>query len=259
MEKVSTWAAAGKATLLVKARIQYYAAYAVLFIAFYVGTYVLTPIDPQAIEGRHLLLGVFNLVVGTGLTLSLHHFSIGSCRNMTSFFPADRVSGYFGYLLATCALGAIVVVASIIGALPLIVWSASVVGEGEIWSGRIVQYGMLVALMAAVGLVPVVRLGFILSAAAIGDKCTYSGTWRMTKGHTIRLILWLGVLFSPSFFAGWLATSTQIASPDAIPEVSTPLLFLQYGIGLVTSIWGAAFGAVLYEDFRKRDAAMIDE
>lgn len=256
MQKVSTWSTAKKATLLIKARAKFFALYGAALIVLSVVGYLLTPAPSADIESGHLLVGLFNLVFGTAVMLSLHHFVIASCRNKTSLFPASRIKGYFRYLFASISVSALACITGAIGALPMLGWTFFVIDRGvEPGLGLMALYFALALLMFICALFPLVRFGFIVLAAAIGDSYTYSGSWRMTKGHTGRLLLWTCFLMLPSLVGGWIGGYGATSGQEVV-AYSPMVTIIQGGVGLVFGLWGGAFTGVLYEDFRSRHEAM---
>jgi hypothetical protein len=261
MQKVSMWAAVKKTWLLLNARSGYYAKFAMGLLAVN-GLYVFLQLMSDVPEGEFRMdvafVGLVYFIASYLVSISLQHFTVLSCRNQTSFFPQQPVMIFYRYLLATIAIGALALIAAVVFGLPLM---------GVVFSGILdnPDYGVLGSVLAVFailivgigGMVPIVRFAVIYPAITVNDNWNYSKAWRMTKGHTGRMVAmaWVFSILSVVVDLIW-GVMVGLNNPDVLLEPSVAYL-------IVSSIYRAALGVclnaflgVVYEDFKNRDEAM---
>ena len=181
--------------------------------------------------------------------LSLYHFVVASCRNATSFYPPRPVRAYLHYLLASLGLAAICMLSAVVAGLPLFGVLVSGIAEGEANAGLAFLLILLsVLLMVLGGLIPLLRLGFVLVALAIGDKYDYGRVWRMTKGYTLKMLcaIFLGML--PALATGFVWWLVDKASVDSLAFQLMDAL-----LTFTCIIFLSVFWAVLYQELTLRE------
>lgn len=248
MKRVGFWNVAGKTRLLIKARARVFGLYwlGLLIVPlaqnFFFGT-------QEEVSTGSAIMGVASFFLSTALTLSLYHFTVASCRNATSFFPPRPVRTYLQYLLASLGLAVICMLFAVLAGIPFFgVLASGMLDKGTPGALSVLLLAASLLLMIAGGLIPLLRLGYVLVALAIGDKYDYGRAWRMTKGYTLKMLgaLFLGLL--PPFAAGvvwWLVDESSVNS------VSFRLLDVVLTFTCIMFL--SVFWAVLYQELTLRE------
>ncbi len=244
MERVGFWNVAGKTWLLIRARAQIFSLYWFGLLAVPLIRNLFFGAQEEVSTGS-VILGMVGFFLSTGLTFSLYHFVVASCRNATSFLPPRPVQGYFQYLLASLGLAVVCMLAAALAGLPFFGVMLSGIADG----GKFVGLGVILLLatgllMGMGGLIPLLRFGFVLVALAIGDKYDYGRAWRMTTGYTLKMLaaLFLGLL--PPFAMGVIWGLVDQ------PSTNSPIFQLLDVLLTLTSIlFLSLFWAVLYQEF----------
>lgn len=251
MQKVGFWSEAGKSFLMIKARAGFFGVYALVFFLYgLMSQFLGGDFDPENPEWGGVWMNfLLGMTVGPALYLSLLHFTMGSCRNETSFFPENRVGAWFRFLLTSIAVSAISGVFGLLGSVPLFVVSVSgMSGNPETAILAIILAIVFFLLSLLCFLVPFMRFSFVLPAVAIGDEYTFSKAWRMTKGYTVKLLvtalLCLGAI-AAVVFVGWVIT-------DLDAEIILTSSLFGAVFNAVFMVWGTVYCCLLYEQFRIR-------
>lgn len=244
MERIGFWKVAGKTWLLLRAR-------AGIFLLYWLGLLAIKLICSfffpsfNEVSASALVLALALLCAYAATGLSLSHFTVLSCRNKTSFFPARPVLACVKYALATLGVlltGAPAAVLSLL----IIFW---VLASGILNSGQYALLGLFLFLTAAilgqVGLlVPVLRFGFVTIAISVNEDSGFKRAWRMTRGYTLKLLAAFLLCLLPQAIIeviivlfGWSSTHSPLSQLVETLTATTSVFFL------------AVFQSVLYLDF----------
>ena len=182
------------------------------------------------------------------------HFSVASCRTRTSFFPKRPINACFQFLWVTFVFFLVAIIVT----LPLSGVFAEGILAGPDKSISAVLLAIVAGLLGLFGvLVPLMRFGATFTAISIGDDWGFSKAWRMTKGHTGRLMLWAVLLFSPWIVVDFVwGGALGLIDWEAAFEPTIPFLAAGVLVNTVSHIFLTPFYAIAYEDFRKRYEAM---
>lgn len=252
-DTVSFWNVVGKTRLLLAVRSRYFGLYVLASLVLYSAPYLITGVDPFAEESPEKLWLPFlvNMTLLPALSLSLQHFSIESCRNNTSFFPPKPLLSFLRYMLLSIALVFFSGICLIVASIPMFgIWGWGGVDNPEtaIYVTVLMYFFGLIA--AVVATIPFMRFGPVLPATTVGDECSFSRAWRMTKGHTLKLLVAASLLYIPSLVVGFVG---GLFMADGIGWTFALILYLIDSIAMVV---GLAFFSILYEELRLRYDAL---
>lgn len=262
MQKVSMWNAAEKALSLFKARFKYFLVYGVLILA----ANIVRAFMEGRLEGgeNELALGVsiVSAILLSALTMSQQHFSIASCRRQTSFFPAKPLRSFVKYILASLVLALIAVLAVAVVVIPVMGAIQLGLSSGNAaLQGGVSRFGSLILLLLVAGsiLVPLVRFGAVLPAISIGDSGSFARSWRLTKGHSLRLVASLFCFVFLPFIALFVMLGLAMAEGGA-KEAGAVAINLLLLLLVVFSAWlMPVFYGIVYDDLKNRYEAMTSE
>ena len=248
MERVGFWNVAGKTRLLITARARLFGLYWLALLAVPLAQGFLFGTQEEGSAGA-AVLGVASFFLSTALTLSLYHFVVASCRNETSFFPQRPVRTYLQYLLASLGLAVICMLFAALAGIPFF----GVLASGMADKGTPAGLGVLLLLAAGLlmglgGLIPLLRLGFVLIALAIGDRYDYGRAWSMTRGYTLKMLGALSLGMLPPFALGIVWALADESSTNSVP-----FQFLDVVLTCSCIMFMSVFWAVLYQEISLRE------
>ncbi|MDD3313071.1 hypothetical protein [Pseudodesulfovibrio sp.] len=245
MERIRFWGVAGKTRALLLDRAAIFLMYWVLFAAEGLAGEFAMDGGGNAVLGSLIYLGT--LLVDICLTISLYRFVLSHLRGGRSFYPGRPVGTTGRFLLSSLAILVLCLLFGLLASLPLVAVGASGLPDD---SRHLLMGGALQALtglfLVVVGLLPMLRFGFILPAIVMGDPDGYGRSWRLSRGYTLKMLTSLVLFLLPVLCFG--VVWAMLAGEDSTSfRVANSLLAATVSLGM------SVFFCLLYEAMTRRE------
>ncbi|WP_419786795.1 hypothetical protein [Pseudodesulfovibrio sp.] len=251
MGRISFWRVGGETLRLVGANA------GVIFVYFLINTFLalagtLIGVHEQGFTAIRVTSFLVGLLMDFGVSISVTYFIVSACRGKRGFIPPRPVRVYRNVVLTMIALCFLCLLAGLLGGLPrFLVNISSLPSDPQQWLLRDTLEAIAYLLAIGIGILPLLRFGFILPAIVMGDAGDYRRSWRLTRGCTGRLYLTVLLFCIPAFLMGvvWMIVS---------PETSDSLSFnLADTVTTSTVVFAmSCFLCVLYAALARRERAM---
>lgn len=265
MKKVSMWTATKKTLLLLQARRRYFSIYFAGCLLTNILYYAMEMMEGLgvtydevtgfAVSYPILLMGCSFLLVAHVVGISLTHFSVLSMRNHTSFSPKKPIKAFLQYIaLEVLLFGSAAIMIVLITAIVSVI---AVLGSAS--EAQITLVALSSSVICAIGVFfVIVRLSLMFPAIAAGDEWGIKKSWRMTKGHTFRLVFWFSLVFLPVFaITSIWGASLGLVNPDTGFHPTVSFLIISTVLNASSSLFIQASSGVIYEGLKTRYEAMI--
>ena len=248
MERIRFWSIAGKAWNLTLDNAQVFFLYWVLVVAEAIAGEFATDTVGNETVGAWIYL--VTVLVDLGLTISLYRYVLSSLRGGRSYFPDRPVGTFARFLFSLLAIGVLCLLFGILAGLPLFAVGVSGIPDDprHLLMGSALQV-ITGLFLVVVGLLPMLRFGFVLPAIVMRDPDSYSRSWRLSRGYTVKLLSALVIFIIPFVVWGiiWGATETL----DSVPFRVANCIFAS-----TVSLGMSVFFCVLYEALHRRERLM---